>query len=100
MSATIYGLNGTSWNGSKGVFFWLLQSMAARTSSPSLAARLRELDSANLHWLDLEDFSRAEHDELIHLLHETPPIARREFAHRPDGKTYVEDQLDALLLLE
>ena len=78
MSATIFGSGDTEWNGSRGTFFWTLESVARRTDDMALSARLLDLSDAGVNWLDLDEFSPGERSVLVTLLRESVDVAARE----------------------
>lgn len=99
MSGTIFGLHDTIWEGSRSMYFWTLESVARRTTHDRVRAYLLELSDAGVNWLNLEDFTEAEHDEVIDLLHSTADVGRRELDDGPHRDLLVQ-QLDELASLE
>lgn len=99
MSGTIFGLNDTIWEGSRSMFFWTLESVARRTEHARVRSYLLELSEGGVHWLNLEDFTEDERAEVLHLLHATADVGRRELAPSPRLHVLVE-QLEELKTLE
>ncbi|GCD21258.1 hypothetical protein ACFO3K_06055 [Cellulomonas algicola] len=99
MSGTIFGLNDTIWHGSRSMFFWTLESVARRTEHDRVRDYLLELSEAGVNWLNLEDFTEREHLEVLHLLHATADVGRREL--EPDAHLdALVEQLEELRALE
>lgn len=99
MSGTIFGLNDSIWDGSRSMFFWTLESVARRTEHDRVRNYLLTLSEAGVHWLNLEDFTEIERAEVLHLLHTTAEVGRRELDPSPHLNLLIE-QLEELTALE
>ncbi|GIG22504.1 hypothetical protein Cch01nite_32280 [Cellulomonas chitinilytica] len=99
MSATIFGRNGTVWDGSKGAFFWTLDTVAEAIHDKDLGRQLHERSEAGVHWLDLEEFSPEGHDDILEILHAAADLGRARLPESA-GREALIAQLDDLRNLE
>lgn len=75
---SIDGRQETRWEARNGLFFWLLETIAASAESENVRRLAREHADAGEPWLDLTEFSPAEQDAVIALLHTMTEVGRRE----------------------
>lgn len=99
MSATIYGSGDSIWNGSRGTFFWTVESMARRTADERLSARLKDLADSGVNWLDLDDFTSGQKSELLTLIGQSLEVANRELPPSSEREAFL-DELRGMHALE
>ena len=78
MAGIVLAPDGRDWGVSSSVFYWAVNSLAARVQNPDLAARLREISEYNLGSLNVGNLPDAEQHDLTSAVRELPAIARAE----------------------
>ena len=97
MAGSVFLEDGRDWSTSSSIFYWAIDSLAARASEP-LAEVLREISEYNLGALSLEDLAPEQRSELAGLVAQLPAVARAE---QPESaaRDDVVAQLDELAAL-
>lgn len=99
MAGLVFLPDGRDWNASSSVFYWMLDTLAARAQDPALVAELREVSDNNLGALDLEDMPPARLAELTALIDQLPAIGTAELPDTPARPVIVEQFVELAQML-
>lgn len=94
MAGGVFTPDDRYWAASSSLFYWVVETLATKTSRPKLVSDLTVISEAHLGMLVLANYSGAEQEELITLIRGLPEVARQElplFKGRENFIGYIEE---------
>lgn len=87
-----------TWSTSSGIFYWVVDTLAAVVTDETLAQRLREVSEYNLGAVDLEKLDARERAELMRAIARLTEVAERTLPES-EGRAGVLAQIADLAAL-